>query len=145
MTGNFSAYPWERLPKLSSRQAQLESLVARWLAARPRGDRLAKLVGRGGSDAARVELVAPGGAFDPFAARCEVRVGRAAFDVRGGSRAVRAITQRVLGGPEELAAARPLTIVERSIWSLVVATAVEDLGVVAEVWPLLVDDPTSPD
>src|SRR5687768_2429264 len=98
MTGNFSAYPWDRVPKLTARQAQLESMVARWLAATPRGDRLAKLVGtRDGRavgaarPAVRVELVAPSDTFDPFAARCEVRVGAASFDVRGASFAVRMI------------------------------------------------------
>src|SRR5687768_3544646 len=106
MTGNFSAYPWDRVPKLTARQAQLESMVARWLAATPRGDRLAKLVGSAGRavgaarPAVRVELVAPRDTFDPFAARCEVRVGAASFDVRGASFAVRMIAQRLLGGPE---------------------------------------------
>jgi flagellar motor switch/type III secretory pathway protein FliN len=136
---NFSAYPFSRLRRLSRRGAQIESTVARWIGARSGGARsgrarLAKLVG-----AVRAEVVASGGTFDRFAARCEVRVHGAAIDVRGSSSAVRAIAQRLLGGPEELAAPRPLTIVERSIWSLVVATALEDLGVPGEVWPQLDD------
>jgi hypothetical protein len=52
---------------------------------------------------------------------------------------VRAIAQHLYGGPAELAAPRPLGIVERSIFALVVATALEDLGVPGEVWPI-VDD-----
>lgn len=136
MTPNFSArpYPFERLRKLTRPQAEAESTVARWLGARPRRDRLAKLV----AGPVRVEVVAPG-AFDPFAARATVRVGGAAFEVRGSSRAVRAIAQRLLGGPPELAASRPLGLVEQSLWSLVVATALEDLGVAGEVWPELDD------
>ena len=63
----------------------------------------------------------------------------ASVEAWGSARAVRQIAQRLLGGPDELAAARPLTIVERSIWALVVATAVEDLGIAAEVWPRLAD------
>lgn len=136
MTPNFSArpYPFERLRKLTRRQAEAESAVARWLVARPQSDRLARLVG----GPVRAVVVAPT-AFDPFAARATVRVGGAAFEVRGSSRAVRAIAQRLLGGPHELGAPRPLGVVEQSLWSLVVATALEDLGIAGEVWPV-VDD-----
>jgi hypothetical protein len=133
MRPNFSAYPFDRLRTLRRRDALVESTVARWIAAQARGERLARLVG---ISAVRAEVVAPG-AFDPFAARCEVRVGGAALSVRGSSLAVRAIAQRLLGGPAELAAPRPLGVVERSIWALVVATALEDLGVAGEVWPTL--------
>src|SRR5262245_8384467 len=111
MTPNFSAYPFERLRRLSRRDAALESTVARWIAARSRGDRLAKLVG----GPVRACVVAPS-RFDPYAARCEVRVVGAAIEVRGASAGVRAITQRLLGGPDELAAPRPLVMVERAIW-----------------------------
>jgi hypothetical protein len=135
MTPNFSAYPFDRLRKLSRRSAQVESTLAAWIAARSRGERLARLVGA----PVRVDVVAAS-AFDPFAVRCVVRVrGGAAVEVSGSSGAVRALAQRLLGGPTELAAARPLTVVERSIWSLVVATALEDLGVAGEVWPVLDD------
>jgi flagellar motor switch/type III secretory pathway protein FliN len=134
MEPNFSAYPFSRLRKLSRRDAQIESTIARWIAARPHGERLTKLVG-----SPTVEVVAAK-AFDPFAARCEVRVGGAAIEVRGSSLAIRAIAQRLLGGPPELAAARPLGVVEKSIFALVVATALEDLGVAGQVWPILDDD-----
>ena len=79
MEPNFSAYPFERLRKLTSRDAQLESTLAQWIAARSRGERLAKLVAseRGKSDVktavVKAEVVAAS-AFDPFAARCEVRL-----------------------------------------------------------------------
>src|SRR5688572_30075503 len=124
MTRNFSAepFPFSRLPKRSRRQAALESTVAKWLTVRPNGERLSKLVG----GSVHVTIV-PASAFDPFAASCEVRVAGAAFEVRGSSGAIRRIAQHLLGGPDELAAARPLTVIERAIWSLVVATAVEDL------------------
>ncbi|HEY5948702.1 MAG TPA: FliM/FliN family flagellar motor switch protein [Kofleriaceae bacterium] len=133
MAPNFSAYPFAALRKLSRRDAQLESTLARWIAARSRGERLSRLVG-----APKVEVVAPS-SFDPFAAHCEVRVGGAVIDVRGSSTGVRAIAQRLLGGPNELAAPRPLGVVERSLFTLVVATALEDLGVAGEVWPRLDD------
>jgi flagellar motor switch/type III secretory pathway protein FliN len=130
-------YPWGRLRRLSRVQARLESIAAVWIAARSVGarpaDRLTALVG----GPVRAEVVDRSDAFDPHAARCTVRVGGAALEVRGSSLAVRHIVQRVLGGPAELAAPRPLGVVERSIWSLVVATALEDLGVAGEVWPEL--------
>ncbi len=43
--------------------------------------------------------------------------------------------QKVLGGPEELAAPRALTEAEAAMWTLLVAAAVEDLGIRGEVWP----------
>src|SRR5262245_13118652 len=140
MTPNFSAYPFQRLRRLRRRDAALESMVARWIAASTHGDRLAKLVG----GRVRVDVVAPS-SFDPHAARCEVRVGNAAIEVRGAAMAVRAIAQRLLGGPDELAAPRPLAIVERALWALVVATALEDLGSAGEVWPSFDTEPRNGD
>ena len=134
MTPKFSAYPFSRLPRRTRREAELDSTIARWLAARGRGDRLARLAG-GPVRAA----VGSGQALDPFAARCTVRVPGASVEVHGSSMAVRRIAQRVLGGPDELRAPRPLGVVERSLFALVVATALEDLGVPGEVWPLLGD------
>ncbi len=144
MEPNFSAYPFQRLRTLSRRDARIESTIARWIAARARGVRLARLVG---AKAVRAEVVAPS-AFDRFAARCEVRVGGAVMTVRGSSLGIRRIAQRLLGGPDELLAARPLGVVEKSLWPLVIATALEDLGVAGEVWPQLDDvdaDPTRAD
>jgi flagellar motor switch/type III secretory pathway protein FliN len=133
MEPNFSAYPFSRLRKLTRRDATIESTLAQWIAARGSGERLTKLVG-----APRVEVVSAT-AFDPFAARSEVRVGGATIDVRGSSLGIRAIAQQLVGGPAELAAPRPLTVVEKSIFALVVATALEDLGVPGTVWPILDD------
>ena len=220
MTPNFSAYPFERVRRVSRREAALQSTVAKWLAVRSSeperlvalvrraggggdvavvgrggGSGDATVVGRGGgggdamvvgrggggdvavvgraSDPAlvgragggdvaaraaatrvvrpskrvaetrrathdvRIALAAQAARFDPFAARCHVRARGAVFEVRGASAGVRAIAQRILGGPEELAAPRPLTVVERSIWAFVVATALEDFGVPGDVSPVL--------
>lgn len=138
----FSAYPFDRLRTLTRAQARLESTLAAWLAASssttpgaPVPARLLRLVGAG---AVRADIVAAG-AFDPYAARCEVRTPGAALEVAGSGLAVRRIAQRLLGGPEELAAPRPLGVVEKSLWALVVATALEDLGIAGEVWPQLDD------
>jgi flagellar motor switch/type III secretory pathway protein FliN len=127
----FSAYPFESLRRVSRPDAAIESMVARWLGARPIGDRLGKLVG----GPVRVELGGGGGSVDPNAAVCEIRIGGAAVAARGSSMAVRQIAQQLLGGPAELAAPRPLGVIEHAIWALIVATAVEDLGIAAEVWP----------
>jgi flagellar motor switch/type III secretory pathway protein FliN len=67
------------------------------------------------------------------------------IEVRGGNAGVRTIVQRVLGGPNELPAPRPLGAVEHAIWALVVAAAIEDLAIAGEVFacetPLTIDDP----
>jgi len=147
MTPNFSAYPWNRVAKLSRRAAAMHSVIARWIGARGPRDadgegarRLAKLVGAK-PGAVHARIVGATGEIDPYAAACTIRIGGAELVVLGSSAGVRAITQRLLGGPEELAAARPLGIVEQSIWSLVVATALEDLGAAGQVWPI-VDEAT---
>lgn len=118
---------------MSRSEARRHSAIAAWIGARGHGTRLERLIG----GAARAKVVEPAVTFDAHAARCLVRVGGASIEVLGGSRGVRAIAQRMLGGPEELAAPRPLGVVEQSLWSLVVATALEDLDVPGEVWPAL--------
>jgi flagellar motor switch/type III secretory pathway protein FliN len=146
MTPKFSAYPWDAVPRLSRREASMHSVLARWIGARgdagslggdgSRASRLATLVGAKPSDVrARIGIARDD--IDPHAAACTVRVGDAEIDVFGSSGGVRAIAQRLLGGPEELAAPRPLGVVEQSIWSLVVATALEDLNVAGQVWPIV--------
>ena len=79
--------------------------------------------------------------FDPHAALAEVRAGGLAFGVRASARPVRALAQRLLGGPAELDAPRPLTAAEHAIWALALAAAIEDLGAAAEVWPLAAPGP----
>jgi hypothetical protein len=149
MTPKFSAYPWERIPRISRREASLHSVLARWIGARGlpgdggsrgeaggRGRRLAKLVGAAPAEIrARVGLASDD--LDPHAAACTVRVGGAEIHVFGSSAGVRAIVQRLLGGPDELDAPRPLGVIEQSIWSIVVAAALEDLGVGGQVWPIV--------
>ncbi|HEY1817180.1 MAG TPA: FliM/FliN family flagellar motor switch protein [Kofleriaceae bacterium] len=107
------------------------NLVARWLAATGAlGRRTVALVG--GPVRAR-SIAAP--LDDPNAARCELRVAGESFELAAASAGVRRIAQRVLGGPTEIAAPRPLNAVESAIWALVVAAALEDLGIAGEVWP----------
>lgn len=76
------------------------------------------------------------GAFDPHAAVADVRIDGAAFVLAASSRSIRALAQRVLGGPAELDAPRPLTVTEHAIWALAIAAAIDDAGIAAEVWPL---------
>ena len=76
--------------------------MAGWLGGWRGGDRLAALVGA----PVRVRVVEP--ARDPHAAVATVRVNGVSLGVRGGAAAIRAIAQRLLGGPDELAAPRPL-------------------------------------
>lgn len=143
---NFSPFPFGRLRHISHRDAAFESALARWCRARggslARGE-LARLMGmpvhaqivgtRGhrGAEPSTTALTM----VDPDAAVAEVRVHGQAIQAIGPSLAVRQLAQRVLGGPDELAAPRPLTRVEHALWSLAVAAALADLGIDAEVWP----------
>ena len=128
----FSPYPVAALRRLTRAEAALESTVARWLAIRPAGARVAGLVGAGA--VARLVGVSTG-TFDPDAAHAEVRIGGQSIVVAAAGRTVRALAQRVLGGPGELDAPRAPTAAEAAIWVLVVAAAIEDAGVAAEAWP----------
>jgi flagellar motor switch/type III secretory pathway protein FliN len=74
--------------------------------------------------------------FDPHAALAEVRIGALSFVLAASSRPIRSLAQRLLSGPAELDAPRPLTVAEHAIWALVIAAAIEDTGIAAEVWPL---------
>lgn len=129
---NFSPYPIASLRKVTAGQAALESALARWIAVRPLGARVAKLAG--GPVRARV-IGAHVDAFDPHAAFAEVRTSGASILVACAARPIRVLAQRMLGGQAELAAPRPLTAAEEAIWVLVVAAAIEDTGIHAEVWP----------
>ena len=130
---NFSLFPFERLRKVTRREAAIESMLARWIAVRPPGARLAALAG----GAVHVRLAGVT-AYppDPHAALAEVRCGGVPIALAASSRPVRALAQRLLGGPAELDAPRPLTVAEHAIWALALAAALGDLDVAAEVWPL---------
>lgn len=134
---NFSPYPFAALRRLTRREAALESAVARWLAARPLGARVARLAG----GPVRVSVAGVRGGVGeslvgPHAAFAEVRAGGASIIVAASGGPIRALARRLLGGAEELGAPRPLGAVEQAIWALTVAAAAEDAGVAAEVWPL---------
>lgn len=130
---NFSPFPYERLRRVTRREAAFESALARWLASRGGlGDRVARLWG----GPVRLRIVGAVAALPPDAALAEVRAGGASVVLAASPAPVRALAQRLLGGPEELAAPRPLGAVEQAIWALAIAAALEDAGVAAEVWPL---------
>ena len=124
--GDVRAFPFDQLPRVGV----AGNAVARWLAIAPVGRRVEQLVG----GPASVRVV-DGALGDPFAARCELRVRGQTIGVRGASGFVRGFAQKLLGGPEELGAPRPLTESEQAMWTLLVAAAVEDLGIDGEVWP----------
>lgn len=139
---NFSPFPFERLRRVSKRGAAIENVLARWIAARPLGARVAQLAG-GPVHATLLAIhepsaatPAPGPAIDPHAALAEVRIGGLSFVLAASSRPIRALAQRLLSGPAELDAPRPLSVAEHAIWALLIAAAIEDTGVGAEVWPL---------
>jgi len=130
---NFSPFPFDRLPRLSRRDASIESTLARWIAPRRLGAKVAALAG----GPVRVRLAGvTSNVTDPHAAVAELRYGGTSIRLSASSRPVRALAQRLLSGPAELDAPRPLTVVEHAIWALAIAAALADLGVSAEVWPL---------
>lgn len=133
----FSPFPWSAVRRLSQRDAALESVLARWLRAQRRVDTVLGMA----VTVERLAVVAAPHA-DPNAAHCEVRVAGLAMDVAGSSQVVRALTTKLLGGPDELAAPRPLTEVESGMWCAAVATWLDAAGVAGEVWPAA--NPTSP-
>ncbi len=116
-------------------------MLARWLAAhatapassQPAPGHLPKLLG---ASLHFHSISLADRAFDPYAAFAEVRLGGLAITVAGSGQAVRTLAQRLLGGPDELAAPRSPTTAEQAIWSLVLAAALLDAGIIAEVWPL---------
>ncbi len=127
---------------MTRREAALTSLLARWISARPLGARCAKLAGGPVTvSVAGIHEKTGRPSLDPHAAIAEVRFGGAAFVLIGSSEPTRLLAQRLLGGPKELAAPRPLTAAEHAIWALALATAIEDVGIAAEVWPLADLDP----
>jgi len=132
---NFSPFPFERLRRVGRRDLALETAIARWIVARPLGARIAQLAG----GPVRARLVGIGrAAFDPHAALAEVRlVDGLSIVLAAASRPIRALAQRLLGGPAELDAPRPLTTAEHAIWALVIAAAIADTGIAAEVWPIV--------
>lgn len=132
---NFSPFPFDRLPRVSRRDAAIESALARWIAPRRLGAKVAALVG--GAVRARF-LGTVAGAGDPHAAIAELQLAGApvAIALTASARPIRALAQRLLGGPVELDAPRPLTVAEHAIWALAIAAALADLGIAAEVWPL---------
>ena len=129
----FSPFPFDRLPRIARRDLATETAIARWIAARPMGAQVAKLMG----GPVRVQLVGTGRrTFDPHPALAEVRIDALSIVLAAASRPVRALAQRLLGGPPELDAPRPLGTVEHAIWALALAAAIADTGLSAEVWPI---------
>jgi len=130
----FSPYPFGALRRASRRDAALESQLAQWIAGRPLGERTHKLAG--GPVRVRVVRVMPEPtALDPHAAHAELRVAGLSLQLFASSRAMRALAQRLLGGPDELDAPRELTAAEQALWALAIAAAIADTGITADVWP----------
>lgn len=132
----FSPFPWGAVRRLSRRDAALESVLARWLRAQRRVDMVLGVP-------VTVERLAVVAAPHPdaHAARCEVRLAGMSMEVAGPSAGVRALATKLLGGPEELAAPRPLTAVESGLWCAAVAAWLDATGIAGEVWPI---GPASP-
>jgi flagellar motor switch/type III secretory pathway protein FliN len=137
-------YPFRSLRQVSARAAALESTVARWLATDGGGrrGRLQRLCG--GPVTWALLGASAGRTFDPYPAVAMVRAGNVRVPVLASGAAIRGLAQRLLGGPEELGAPRPLGAVEHAVWALALATALEEAGAPLEVWPVVVDEGARP-
>jgi len=140
--------PWS-LPKVGRRSARLAGTiartVARWRAPRLRVRREGTeiVVERSGRiaaeryrlvDAQVLDATAVNARFaDPTAGVAMLRAGGWRGFVVAPGRAVRALAQEVLGGPEELAAPRPLTVAERAVLVGAIAGALDELDLAVEV------------
>ncbi len=132
---SFSPFPFERLRHISRRDAALETTIARWIAAT--SGPLARTTAVAGAPV-EVRLIGLATApADVHAALAEVRIRGGAFVIAAASAPIRQLAGRLLGGLPELPAARPLAPTEHAIWALLVAAAIEDARLDAEVWPLL--------
>lgn len=128
---SFSPFPFDCVPRVRRRDAAIESALARWVVPR-HGAKLAALVG--GPVRTRFAGIVSH-VPEPYAAVAELRLHGLSIRLTGSARPVRALAQRVLGGPLELEAPRPLTVAEHAIFALAVAAAITDLAIPAEVWP----------
>lgn len=167
---NFSPFPFDRLRRIRRRDAAIETALAHWLVARPRAstklralfggepeiaiigvrqaDELARSPTLVGKDTVvgvrkRERERPPQVVLDRHAALSELRVGGVSILLTASLAPIRALAQRLVGGATELDAPRPPTSVDHAIWALVVAAAIADFGVAAEVWPF--SDPPLPD
>jgi flagellar motor switch/type III secretory pathway protein FliN len=82
---------------------------------------------------ASVVRTAAASSIDPDGAVAVVRGGPEPVLVVGGGGLVRGLAQAILGGPEELAAARPPTVAEQAVWAFAVATALDAAGAAAGI------------
>jgi flagellar motor switch/type III secretory pathway protein FliN len=114
--------------------ARIGSAIARWAGPRAGTGSLDGIVVGGAPVTARVVRV--GGAtatLDPDGAVATVRGGPEVVLAVGGGGLVRGLAQAILGGPAELAAARPPTAAEQAVWAYAVAAALDAAGVVGGV------------
>ena len=169
---NFSPFPFDRLRRVRRRDAAIETALAHWLVARPRptaklralfggdpeiaiaGVRLADELARSPTHVGKDTVVgvrkrerdrerAAHVVFDRHAALAELRVAGVSILLTASLAPIRALAQRLVGGATELDAPRPPSSVDHAIWALVVAAAIADFGLHAEVWPF--SDPPLPD
>ena len=134
---NFSPFPFAQLRRVTRAEAAIETALARWLAPPMRLGGAWPKVGKLVDGPVRASVIGVrAAALDPYAALAELRIGGMTIVLAAPGAPVRGLAQRLLGGPSELAAPRPLTLVEQSIWALVVAAGLEDTGLAGEVWPL---------
>jgi type III secretion protein Q len=131
--------PWHALPSASARDGELVAALASWtgasgraVAAVPGIGEVRLAIGRahrlsGPALAARLA--------DPTAVAVVVRAGSVAAHLVAPAELVRSLGQRLLGGPDELAAGRPTTPAERGAFLYAAAAVAAALTPRAQVEP----------
>jgi len=129
-------YPFEQLPRIARENVAAIAAIAQWSARAPGHRELAAMLG-----GAELQVEAIDAA--PVSSAARDRVACAIRGERGSDSwiatisadALRALTQRAFGGPDEAPGERPLTYVERALWPALCAAIIADVAPSLRVWP----------
>jgi type III secretion protein Q len=139
MAPDVRAFPWHALPRVSARDGELAAALAAWTGASGRAVAAVPGIGELRLTLGRAQRLA-GAALasrlaDPTAVVIAVRAGAAAAHVVAPGELVRSLGQRLLGGPDELAAPRATTPAERGAFLYAAAAVAATLAPRAQVEP----------
>lgn len=139
MAPDVRAFPWHALPRVNARDGELVAALAAWTGASGRAVAAVPGIGELRLTLGRAQrLAGPALASrlaDPTAAVIAVRAGAAVAHVVAPGELVRSLGQRLLGGPDELAASRATTPAERGALLYAAAAVAAVLAPRAQVEP----------
>ncbi len=133
-------FPWDRLPRIRRRDAELAAALAALTGASGRARAAVPGIGtlelRVGSPQLLQKPALAARLSDPSSATLLVRAGGAAAQVVVPGRLVRSLGQRLLGGPDEMDGPRSPTPAERGALAYVASAVADALAPDAQVEPL---------